>query len=572
MKIIQVADLHINSEMEIEKIQNKMDELFKSLKTEIEENEEIIFCVCGDVVDKGNEAMYSVAESIFNYIKNLFVEYNFKFEFVPGNHDLCNMTFEPYDKFIAKFVEAPYSYSGENSHLRKYENIDLILSNSAYHGDNCFGKLDLKSIEQIESTKPSLLAIHHTLLSENNDDTSALRNAYKLADYIDKNNVIGILHGHTHGYKNIMIGRQCKIIGVGPMFKEVPDINNQFNFIEVSGSIISKISNYRYSADFDCYTSYLVYDNKGMWQYSDSSVKKIYDRVVFDVKRLDYIYNLKMNIATKYRLFEDEIREFFPDSIDKAKDWQAKKVPDSLYYNHGKYMQTENGIWGIDHIIGELNNKATSSRAIIPLISFENVVGSEDKYLPSLNIIQFGFSDDKKSKIFVTIYLRALEVNHFLKINLCEIYLLIKAVADEIRSIEEVDITVLAFKAQYKEKYGCFKKARIDTIDESALAISFSDKEYEEIINLLEEKVELSETVIEDKGIKSLKRAIKELVGKKRCSSSLLDKVNNTLEQMGSLKKEREKSSNYKEIERIEQLVIDSIKELIVEIKRESKK
>jgi thymidylate synthase/predicted MPP superfamily phosphohydrolase len=569
MKIIQVADLHINSETQIEIIHNKLNQLFNSLKTEIEKDEEIIFCSCGDIVDRGNVAMYSIAEEIFNFIKRLFTGYRLKFEFVPGNHDLCDSSFNSYDSFISKFIESTYSYNNKNTHLRKYENINLILSNSVYHRCKDFGKLDLESLEQIESRNPSFLVIHHTLLSENDNDSSAVRNAYKLVDYIEKNNIIGILHGHTHGYKDIMIGSQCNIIGVGPMFKEVADINNQFNFIEVSGCTISKITNYRYSADLNGYIPHLVYENNVIGQYSGSSLKETYDRVVLDIKRLDCIHNLKMNIATKYELFEKELRDSFSDFVEIAKDWQENMVPESLYYNHGQYMQSK-GIWGIDYIIDELKNKATSSRAIIPLINFDDVVDSGDQFLPSLDIMQFGFSDDMKSKIFVTIYLRALEVNHFLKINLCEVYLMVKSIIDEIRSIEEVDITILAFKAQYKEKYGCFRKARIDTLSEAKLTRLLSNNNYQEIISLLKEKLELNETVIQDKGLNGLKNAIEELTSEQKCSSLLLEKVENTLKQLDLLMREREKTSNYKEIEKIEQLATASMNDLIAEFEKES--
>ncbi len=569
MKIIQVADLHINPEMQIKKVENKLDKLFISLEKKLVKNEEIIFCICGDIVDKGNETMYSIAEEIFNYIKNLFIEYKLKFEFVPGNHDLCDMNLGPYNDFISKFIENSYDYNNKNTHLREYEDFDLILSNSVYHKNKTFGKLDLESIEQVISLKPSYLVIHHTLLSENDDDSSAIRNAYKLVNLIENKNIFGILHGHTHGYKDIMIGNQCKIIGVGPMLKEVPDINNQYNYIEMNGHIISKITNYRYSADLDEYLPRLVYDSKPTGQYFDNSLKKIYSKVVSDVKRLDCIYNLKMNLVTNFRSFEEEIKDTFPDFIEIAKDWQGEKVPESLYYNHGRYMQSK-GILGIEHIIKELTNKATSSRAIIPLINFADVVDSGDQYLPSLNVIQFGFLEDTKRKIFATIYFRALEVNRFLKINLCEIYLMIKSIANIIRSIEEVDITIIAFRAQYKEKYGCFRKAKIDTLNEAELTVLLSNKKYDNIIDLLEEKLELSETVIEDKGINSIKNAIEVLTKEGESSVLLLEKVKKTQERLNLLKEERKKTSNYKEIEKTEQLVTDSIKDLIAGFRTEN--
>lgn len=71
-------------------------------------------------------------------------------------------------------------------------------------------------------------------------------------------------------------------------------------------------------------------------------------------------------------------------------------------------------------------------------------------HLPSLDVIQFGFDDDTKSKLHLTVYMRALEVNHFLKINIAEMYLLIGSVCDKFRSIQTLELNVIAFRAQFK--------------------------------------------------------------------------------------------------------------------------
>ena len=130
-----------------------------------------------------------------------------------------------------------------------------------------------------------------------------------------------------------------------------------------------------------------------------------------------------------------------------------------------------NGVPAIDFVINELKSKATSSRAIIPLINFEQVVNSGDDFLPSFDLVQFGFEHEIKNQLYVTLYLRALEVNHFLKINLCEIYVMCKKISEEIRSIESIDVTVIAFKAQYKEHYGCFERAEIDMYSEADITV-----------------------------------------------------------------------------------------------------
>jgi hypothetical protein len=570
MKIIQTSDFHINEQIEYEDLELKFEKLFYILSDEIEEEEEVVFCVCGDIVDKGSNEMFEYAEEIFNYIEELFSEYNLSFEFVPGNHDLCNDSFEAYNNFISKFINNSYQYNNSNpNHLSQYNNINFILLNSVYHKDKDYGKLNLDRLDIDDIETPTLLVVHHTLLSENDDDISAIRNSYKLLELVEDNKIIGLLHGHTHGYKDVRIGKNCKVIGVGPMFKDVPNINNQFNFIELDSGYIQTITNYRYNADLNKYTSVPVYKKEKNNIYQGESIKEIYEKVLGDTRQNDgSIYNLKINIISEYNQFKDEISSYFSDDIDKAKDWQAETVPENLYYNHGKYMKSD-GNRGMDFVIDELKNKATSSRAIIPLIDFDDVYDSGDNFLPSLDIIQFGFANEEKSKIYVTIYLRALEVNHFLKINLCEIYVMLEEIIEEIRSIEEVNITILAFRAQYKEKYGCFRKAQIDSITESKLMIFLIDEDFEKIIDLLNEKLELRETVIQDKGLKKLKNALDTIYEKNKCSKQLLALTADVIDKLNSLKSERKKTSNYSEIRETEKLLEDSIKNLIEGFKNE---
>lgn len=124
--------------------------------------------------------------------------------------------------------------------------------------------------------------------------------------------------------------------------------------------------------------------------------------------------------------------------------------------------------------------------------------------MSSLDIIQVGFSRHTKDELYITVYLRALEVNHFLKINICEIYLIIKRIEEEFKSVENVNINILAFRAQYKEKFGCFGKAEMDVITPQKIMMYLMDKDFEKLICLLEEKLELSETVINCNGIEEL--------------------------------------------------------------------
>lgn len=576
MLILQIADLHISQNIDEN---NKLDELYRSILKNYTENEKIIILICGDIIDCGDELngvcvdeKIKCASKFLDSLKEKFRKFDFDIEFVPGNHDIHKKSFEKFNDLISKYNNKKYSFTeDETGIIRKYDDFDILLMNSSFHFDRKFGKVDLKCLDKLDKDKPSIIALHHTFLSENDNDNSAIRNSYKFFEKIEEKNIIALLHGHTHGYKDIKIGKNCLVVGVGPFIKNVENVNNQFNLIEIDEQSIRKISNCCYHADRNIFNSDVVYSEERNNFFSGNSVEKVYKKVVKETKRNKCIYNIGINIKMKYDIFKNEIKSCFgEENIKKAKDWQEYDVPESLYYNHGQYMKIDN-IKGVDYIIEELESKATSSRAIIPLINFADVIKSEDSFLPSFDIVQCTFEDDSKTKIFITIYLRALEVNHFLKINLCETYLMINKIKEKIRQIDCVDVNIFACKAQYKEKYGCFKRAKLDSLKESDLTMKLVDKKYGDIIEMLEEKVDLNETVIESKGLYSLCNVIETMIkrGEENVYDEILKAIKSVLLKLNELKKEREKTSNYDEINSVENKLNKEIYSLIKLFKNE---
>lgn len=566
MQIIQLSDLHINSETNISDINKKIDKLYIAIEPNLRNDDCLVFTILGDIVDKGDSSNYEIAVTVFKYIEEKFIKFKPTFEFTPGNHDLCGCPYDPKPEIcsdpkckleefniFAKSIDGNYVY--EDIQRKEYDEIDLLLVNSVSHKNCKFGCIDADALESALGVKPSLFLTHHTFLSENNDDVSAMRNAYRVFEMIDKKDILGVLHGHTHGYKDITIGRDCPIIGVGPFLKNVPNVNNQVNLVVATKTGIFKVLNYYYRADLEKYECCTVFSRTNS-VFNGDDIEKIYNRVVHDTKYYGFIYNLNLNISMPYDRFNQQIERIFQHQIPVAELWQeTKKIPDTLYYNHGQYMQ-HNGEPAINFVIRELESKATSSRAIIPLINFTQVVNSGDGFLPSFDLVQFGFLQEDKKQLHVTLYLRALEVNHFLKINLCETYLLCKKIYEKIRSIDSVEIRVIAFKAQYKENYGCFARAKIDMLSESKITMVLLDSP-KQIADMLAEKMNFNETVVELNGIINIENAIKAIHETRKIKSDVINLVRDTVEIMKDLKLEREKSSNYSSIEHLEKQVVD---------------
>lgn len=574
MQIIQISDLHIKEESDMGSIKNRISKLYNALQTTICKDECTVICILGDIVDKGDAALYKEAADLLVYMKELFVEYNPTFEFTPGNHDLCSCpyphpipevcpdqkcTIDFYNDFVRGFDSG---YDCTTSILYKeYDEVDLLLANSVFHGDCKYGLIDVEALKEIPLKRPALLLTHHTFLSESNTDSAVIRNAYELFEQIEKKEIIGVLHGHTHGYKDITIGKKCPVIGVGPFLKDVPNINNQVNLVIATSSGIHRVTNYFYRDDLNQYISHKVYSRTNA-VYEGSNVEKAYNEIVTDARKFGAISNMVLNINTEFGAFSEQIERIFNDQILTATMWQdTDKVPDSLYYNHGQYMKY-NDVTGIGFVIEELKSKATSSRAIIPLINFKMVVESGDGYLPSFDLVQFGFLAEERTQLIVTLYLRALEVKHFLRINLCEIYLMCKQIKEEIRSIEKINVNIHAFKAQYKENFGCFKRAEIDIIDESEITLSIHDN-IDNIVNMLVEKRDLNETVIENRGMTSFFKALQAINKRRPIKKVLLERSERILNTMEKLKLEREKTSNYELIGTIEKQLNGQFNEII---------
>lgn len=570
MFILQISDLHIGIDIDLHEIKYKIDKIYIEVEKIIEKSELLIFCICGDITDEGKKDGYNNATIVIDYLKEKFNEYNYKLEFIPGNHDICEGNFEEFDKFISGYVGGMYSYTDKNVVVRKYGDINLVLLNSSYHKDHKYGKIDLVQLtNEIKENENNFVIMHHTFISEYEDDQSAIRNAYKFIKVLDENKVCALLHGHTHGYSDISISNECKVIGVGPLFKKIEDINNQFNIIEIKSGKVNKVYNMRYSSDLDGYSALEVFSRKRKNMFYGESVIDVYDEVVKATKAYGAIMNFNMNITIKLDEFNSQIENIFSDKIIIAEEWQEKIPPNTLYYNHGQYMFKGN-MDAIEYVIKELKNKATSSRAIIPLINMEDVVGSADNFLPSLDIIQFGFKEDNKKELYITLYLRALEVNNFLKINLSEVYVMCKKISEKIRGISILNITIFSFKAQYREKFSCFRKAEIDILDESELMISVMEKDINTIICLLENKHELSETVVHLNGVEKLERCIKNYNrrNKKVYSDDICNSISDLKKNMDKLKELRESTSNYTEINQEERNVEVQFQQLIKEFKK----
>ncbi|MFZ2959351.1 MAG: metallophosphoesterase [Candidatus Ozemobacteraceae bacterium] len=564
MKIIQVADFHFSGQEKQRDIHSIAEALFRKASLVIQKSEKLLFCSCGDIFDKGNAKGKQAAKWFFDKVKNLFNDFELSFEFVPGNHDIVNGTLQEFDSFIKPYISGKgYSFSKENVIVRNYQTAKIFLASSITHYDHSYGLVNLKEFEKktISNPAPKILVMHHTLLSRYKDDLSPIRDSYHLVKIINDAKAIALLHGHTHGYSQITIGKKCKVIGVGPFFKEIPGINKQFNIISITGNTVSSISNFYFRKDLGEFSQEQLFNSDLVSRFSSKSLTEVHEEIQRTAKDQGSIPNFILEINNSVPDFLADINKNYKKAINQAKEWLEPSIPQTLYYNHGTYLN-KGGIEGIQHLITELKNKPTSSRAIISLINMTDITGRGDGFLPALNIIQCSFDNLNKERLRFSLYLRALEVKHFLPINIAEISIILQEICKYFPSLKEVQIFLTAFRAQFKDRFGCHRKVKLDLIKQPKFMTLLKDRNISEITKMLREKRENPETVVIDSGILNFQECITEFVQSdkdKFYPKKILKEMANLKGKIDELRKLREKTSIYQEIENAERDLLNQI-------------
>ncbi len=265
MKMLMISDLHISdcTESYLKKIYHRIDRMVEIINRQIAPLEILIVVMCGDVVESGKKEYYYSAQKIFDYIRKKVVEERVEVEFVmvPGNHDLCDNSFCSFDDFNKKYCnDIKGKFETDSCCVKNIENFNFILANSTYHRDYNYGKVDFEAVEKSASPfLDNILITHHSTVSEDDNDTAAIRNIPRLTDVINRNKIRYHFHGHTHGTFWTRIGSEGYSLGVGAMLFKAEEMGSQFHLITIERNRIAKVVNYIYLIDRDKYISDLVY-------------------------------------------------------------------------------------------------------------------------------------------------------------------------------------------------------------------------------------------------------------------------------------------------------------------------
>jgi len=263
MKIFQISDLHISPNSNTSELKFKVDKMCEYIRRIIPKTEQVIFFVLGDIGNSGDHASYSTASQLFDYLLKQLTGWSVVFEFIPGNHDLCDGSIDSFDRFISKYQNTKHRYRDSPTFSAVYGGVNFIFSSSVVHNSHKNGQVNLESIQlNIKPKVKNVLLLHHSLINEDNDDHSSIGNSESVLKTLSTAGVKFVLHGHTHANRTIPIVENVLLVGSGSPFKDMsdsPNINNQFNTVQIENCRITGIANCRYYGDWKKYIGYIIY-------------------------------------------------------------------------------------------------------------------------------------------------------------------------------------------------------------------------------------------------------------------------------------------------------------------------
>ena len=211
MKFLHISDLHFDSgsyNVEPHKIRQGLIDLINNKK---KSNEALYLLVSGDITTKGKRSGFKEAEIFFeNILKTTEIKKE-HFIVCPGNHDITEDTshksFIEFDTFSYTIrQDNQFTFQSNSSNIFIDNEICFLSINTSYHLKHKFGKIDIYHLsqllqskkEEIRNAKIRIILFHHHLLNIQDDDDSAIKNAYNFFYLINKYNFSFIFHGHQH--------------------------------------------------------------------------------------------------------------------------------------------------------------------------------------------------------------------------------------------------------------------------------------------------------------------------------------------------------------------------------------
>lgn len=257
MWIMQMSDIHSCINFTHAETTQILKSIVHIIKEQCGDNE-VIFVVCGDIINRGDENGYERANLFITELLQSISTEKKHLITCPGNHDIIAKKSKPfvkYNKFIYELTRNSKLLFNRNSVcVIDIDDILFYIINSVYHGDYTFGQVNLDelntTLSEAKDDKFKVFILHHHLIPLNRGD-SMIVNSYGLIKLAIKYKVNLILHGHRHMNLHININMQsCNVIGVGTITSKTgSNINNQFNLLHIVDGFVDSRFSYKLISD-----------------------------------------------------------------------------------------------------------------------------------------------------------------------------------------------------------------------------------------------------------------------------------------------------------------------------------
>lgn len=188
-----------------------------------------------------------------------------------------------------------------------------------------------------------------------------------------------------------------------------------------------------------------------------------------------------------------------------AELWSSEEKPKELYFSHGEFRPG-----GLDHIVNELKGKPSSNRALYSLINQETISGSGDKPIPSFIVFQVVLDNET---LYCSVYLRALEVSSFLRVNLEEIRLNLSEISNSGLTFNHVRLSIFSARAYHLRDFDPLQKPELDTLSPMRIFKLLSESP-REMARMIEEKAK-TRSIIEYESLQHILEYVEEKSGMK---------------------------------------------------------
>jgi len=265
------------------------------------------------------------------------------------------------------------------------------------------------------------------------------------------------------------------------------------------------------------------------------------------------------SVFNNYLAYEFDIKLItdskLADVSEDAKNWADDTCPDSLHFNHGSYL-----VGGMKHLTAELNNKPSSNRALLSLISQKDVSDSGDKPIPSFMIFQTSIEDET---LYCTTYFRALEISNFLRVNIEEIRQRLLEVHSSCPRFTKIRLVIFSFRAYHDSLMTPLIKPRFDLLSDIEVYVKLSSNPCE-FGSLIREKSKNSTVVYLD-GLLALKESLEKSDNKPPNVELIINKINISIRNGRKLEDIRLKHSHHDSINQIAENFSNSLIDLAKE-------